>query len=121
MTFVFLSFGFVSDFGFRVSEFVRSWRPLRRGIPTRPRSSCLPEALFHSGSPCGVLISTQAEYDPQGVTPRGESSFIRFPKPKFNGKFQICLVRLGRDKRLFCIMEGNYLKPEKSHRLGFQK
>jgi len=22
---------------------------------------------------------------------RGESSFIRFPKPKFNGKFQICL------------------------------
>ncbi len=23
-------------------------------------------------SPCGVLISTQAEYNPQGVTPRGE-------------------------------------------------
>ena len=23
-------------------------------------------------SPCGVLISTQAEYDPQGFTPRGE-------------------------------------------------
>ena len=63
------------------------------------------------GSPCGVLISTQAEYHPQGVTsprripprqkiylfrreviPQGESSFIRFPKPKFNGKFQICLV-----------------------------
>jgi hypothetical protein len=29
MTFVFLSFGFVSNFGFRVSRFVRSWRPLR--------------------------------------------------------------------------------------------
>ena len=29
MTFVFLSFGFVSNFGFRVSNFVRSWRPLR--------------------------------------------------------------------------------------------
>jgi len=26
--------------------------------------------------------------------PLRESSFIRFPKPKFNGKFQICLVRL---------------------------
>jgi len=23
-------------------------------------------------SPCGVLISTQAEYAPQGLTPRGE-------------------------------------------------
>ncbi len=29
MTFIFLSFGFVSNFGFRVSKFVRSWRPLR--------------------------------------------------------------------------------------------
>ena len=29
MTFVFLSLGFVSNFGFRVSKFVRSWRPLR--------------------------------------------------------------------------------------------
>ena len=29
MTFVFLSFGFVSDFGFRVSTLVCSWRPLR--------------------------------------------------------------------------------------------
>jgi hypothetical protein len=64
------------------------------------------------GSPRGVLTSTQAEYDPQGVTPlrgisprqkiyrfrrevipQGESSFIRFPKPKFNGKFQISLAR----------------------------
>ncbi len=54
--------------------FLRTWRPLRL-----------------CGSPCGVLIPTQAEYDPQGVTPRGKSSFIRFPKPKFNGKFQICL------------------------------
>ncbi len=26
--------------------------------------------------------------------PLRESSFIRFPKPKFNGKFQICLVRV---------------------------
>ncbi len=25
--------------------------------------------------------------------PLRESSFIRFPKPKFNGKFQICLGR----------------------------
>ena len=24
------------------------------------------------GEPCGVEISTQAEYDPQGLTPRGE-------------------------------------------------
>jgi hypothetical protein len=37
MTFVFLSFGFVSNFGFRVSRFVRSWRPLPRGIPTRQK------------------------------------------------------------------------------------
>jgi len=29
MTFVFLSFGFVSDFGFRVSTLVCSWRALR--------------------------------------------------------------------------------------------
>ena len=55
MTFVFLSFGFVSDFGFRVSTLVCSWRPLRlcgspRGILTRPRSSCSPEALFHRAS-----------------------------------------------------------------------
>ncbi len=50
MTFVFLSFGFVSNFGFRVSRFVYFWRPLPRGIPTRPKSSCLPEALLHRES-----------------------------------------------------------------------
>ncbi|MEE9569015.1 MAG: hypothetical protein V3W37_06480, partial [Candidatus Binatia bacterium] len=31
--------------------------------------------------------------------PRGKSSFIRFPKPKFNGKFKICLVRRSERKR----------------------
>jgi hypothetical protein len=35
--------------------FLRTWRPLRlcgspRGIPTRPRSSCSPKALFHRAS-----------------------------------------------------------------------
>ncbi len=50
MKFVFLSFRFVSIFGFRVSTFVCSWRPLPRGIPTRPRSSCSPVALFHRAS-----------------------------------------------------------------------
>ena len=35
--------------------FLQTWRPLRlcgssRGIPTRPRSSCSPEALFHRES-----------------------------------------------------------------------
>ncbi len=44
-------------------------------------------------SPCGVLLSTQAEYDPQGVTPRREASFSRIRNPKFNQKFQISLVR----------------------------
>ena len=40
----------------------------------------------------------------------------------FTGTYRRGLViRLGRHKRLFCIMEGYYLKPEKSHRLGFQK
>ncbi len=32
-------------------------------------------------SPCGVLISTQAEYAPQGVTPQGESSSKRKTLP----------------------------------------
>jgi len=48
MTFVFLSFAFVSNFGFRFS--VLPWRPLPRGIPTRPKSSCSPEVLFHGES-----------------------------------------------------------------------
>ncbi len=62
-------------FQFRISCFEffvpLSWRPLPRGV--RP---------WGSYSAC-VEINT----------PRGESSFIRFPKPKFNGKFQICLIR----------------------------
>jgi len=65
-----MTFGFVSDFGFRVSTLVCSWRPLPRGV--RP---------WGSYSAC-VEINT----------PRGEVSFIRYPKPKFNGKFQICSV-----------------------------
>ena len=41
--------------------FLRTWRPLRlcgspRGIPTRPRSSCSPEALFHRARPVEYLI-----------------------------------------------------------------
>jgi hypothetical protein len=63
MTFVFLSFGFVSNFGFRVSKFVRSWRPLPRGV--KP---------WGSYSDFGEIN-----------TPRGESSFIQFPRSKFNG------------------------------------
>ncbi len=47
------------------------WRPLPRGV--RP---------WGSYSAC-VEINT----------PQGELSFLRFPKPKFNGKFQISLVR----------------------------
>ncbi len=50
--------------------FLRTWRPLPRGV--RP---------WGSYSACGEIN-----------TPRGESSFLRLPKPKFNGKFQICLV-----------------------------
>jgi len=100
--------------------FLRTWRPLRLCGSPRGISLSTEALFFHSrhyftgrvpwntdstkielfarsaipqGSQCGVLISTQAEYDPQGITPRGKSSFIRFPKPKFNGKFQICLVR----------------------------
>ncbi len=33
-----------------ISLWLRTWRALPRGIPTRPRSSCSPEALFHRGS-----------------------------------------------------------------------
>jgi len=73
--------------------FLRTWRPLRLA-PWNTDSTKIElfvRSAIPQGSPRGVLISTQAEYDPQGVTPRGKSSFIRFPKPKFNGKFQICL------------------------------
>ena len=30
--------------------------------------------------------------------PRGELSFVRFPKPKFNGNFLICLVKIRPEK-----------------------
>ena len=56
------------------------------------------QSAIPQGSPRGVLISTQAEYDPQGVTPRGKSSFIRFRNPKFNRKFQICLASFFKAK-----------------------
>ena len=41
--------------------FLRTWRPLRlcgspREIPTRPRSSCSPEALFHRSRPVEYLL-----------------------------------------------------------------
>ncbi len=108
-----MSFEFVSYFGFRASNLhfcltlvsFAPWNTDSTKIELFARSA-IPQ-----GSPRGVLISTQAEYDPQGVTPprripprqkiyrfrrevipRGESSFIRFPKLKFNGKFQICLA-----------------------------
>ncbi len=44
MKFVFLSFGFVSDFGFRVSTFVRSWRPLRLRASHRLSDSLNPNS-----------------------------------------------------------------------------
>ncbi len=37
--------------------------------------------------------STKIELFARSAIPQGESSFIRFLKPKFNVKFQICLVR----------------------------
>ena len=88
-----------SNFGFRASTFVCSWSPLRlcgspRGISFPQKRYLFIHGIVSRGSPRGVLISTQAEYDPQSAIPRGKSSFIRFPKPKINGKFQICLVIL---------------------------
>ena len=38
-------------------------------------------------SPCGVLISTQAEYDPQGLTPRGERKGAKDAKCGEIGKY----------------------------------
>ncbi|MFQ5918290.1 MAG: hypothetical protein ACE5I0_10820, partial [Candidatus Binatia bacterium] len=35
---------------------------------------------INDDSPCGVLISTQAEYDPQGLTPRGERKGAKHAK-----------------------------------------
>ncbi len=37
--------------------------------------------------------STEVELFAPSVIPQGESSSTRFRNPKFNGKFQICLVR----------------------------
>ena len=34
--------------------FLRTWRALPRGIPTRPRSCCSPEALFHRGESSSI-------------------------------------------------------------------
>jgi len=44
--------------------------------------------------PRGVLALVETIQRGRAVTPQGESSFIRFPKRKFKGKFQICLFRL---------------------------
>jgi len=41
-------------------------------------------------SPCGVLISTQAEYDPQGLTPRGERKGAKDAKFGANKKSVLC-------------------------------
>jgi len=68
-----MSFEFVSIFGFRILVL-----PLRL-------------APWNTDS-------TKIELFARSAIPQGESSFIRFPKPKFNGKFQICLVR-------FCVKE----------------
>ena len=53
------------------------------------------------GSPCGVLISTQAEYDPPGVTPpRGippRQNIYRFRReviPQGESSFMPCLRRI---------------------------
>jgi len=42
------------------------------------------------GSPRGVLALVETIQLGRAVTPQGESSFIRLPKRKFKGKFQIC-------------------------------
>ena len=47
-------------------------------------------------SPCGVLISTQAEYDPQGLTPRGERKDAKHAKFRENRRlFFFAPWRLG--------------------------
>ena len=51
-----------SSFFFDISLIVKTLAKLFRGSGNR----------INIDSPCGVLISTQAEYDPQGLTPRGE-------------------------------------------------
>ena len=49
---------------------------------------------YYTGrAPCNT-DSTKIELFARSAIPRGESPFVRFPKPKFNGIFQICLVTL---------------------------
>ncbi len=85
MKFVFLSFRFVSIFGFWVSTFVCSWRPLRLA----PWNILSTEALsFHSrhyftGRAPWNTDSTKTELFARSAIPWGKSPFIRFPKPKF--------------------------------------
>ena len=65
--------------------------------------------IFSYFSELGVLCAveyrlTKIELFARSAIPRGESSFIRFPKPKFSGKFQIsldsiCLPRTTRRSR----------------------
>ncbi len=72
-----LSFPFlfrISDFEFRICNFAYTWRPL----------------------PCGVLALVETIQLGRAVTPQGESSFIRFRKHNFKGKFQTRLVRIQR-------------------------
>ncbi len=98
-----MSFEFVSYFGFRASNLhfcltLASFAPLRLA----PWNILSTEALsFHSrhyftGRVPWNTDSTKIELFARSAISRGKSSFIGFPKPKFNGKFQICWVRIYR-------------------------
>ena len=68
--------------------FIRTWRPLWFDCAHYPES--IEGRLCNS--PRGISFPQKRYLFIHGIIPRGKSSFIRFPKPKFNGKFQICLV-----------------------------
>ncbi len=95
-----MPFEFVSYFGFRASSFfspfLASFAPLRLA----PWNNTVNEKItllwkgYSTGFASWNTDSTKIELFARSAIPQGESSFIRFPKPKFNVKFQICLVRI---------------------------
>ncbi len=84
---------------FPISPNLASFAPLRLA----PWNILSTEALsFHSryyftGRAPWNIDSTKIELFVRSAIPQGELSFIRFPKPKFNGKFQICLDSFSKE------------------------
>jgi len=78
----------VSNFGFRVCNFVYTWRPLRlygtpRGVLALVETIRLGRAVTQRGEPRGVLALVETIRLGRAVTQRGEPRGISFPKKRY--------------------------------------